>query len=113
MSLVEVGHAERRDLFGENEQIVAAKTSAILRNGMTPVLCLGEPEGYSVREAADFVVAQLHSALTDAPPGRVLVAYEPTWAIGGEDPAPVERVKEPCEALRNALDGMRFRKAAP
>lgn len=103
VTLVEVGHAERRDLFGENDQIVAAKTSAILRNGMTPLLCLGEPDGLTSAQAADFVVAQLNSALADAPAGRVLVAYEPTWAIGADEPAPVERVREVCDAVRAAL----------
>jgi triosephosphate isomerase (TIM) len=101
--LVEVGHSERRDLFGENDEVVAAKTSAILRNAMTPLLCLGEPEGLSPREATEFVVAQLHSALIQAPAGRVIVAYEPIWAIGGDEPAPVARVKEVCESLRVAL----------
>ena len=106
VTLVEVGHAERRDLFGENDQIVAAKTSAILRNGMTPLLCLGEPDGMTPAEASAFVVAQLNSALDSAPEGRVLVAYEPIWAIGAEGPAPVERVQEVCEALRAALRGL-------
>lgn len=101
--LVQVGHAERRDLFGENDEIVAAKTSAILRNGLTPLLCLGEPEGLSAVDAAQFVVEQLRSALAGAPAGRVLVAYEPTWAIGADEPASVTHVKEVCGALRDAL----------
>lgn len=104
--LVEVGHAERRDLFGDDETIVAAKTGAVLRNGMTPLLCLGEPAGLSASEAADYVVAQLRSALVDAPAGRVLVAYEPKWAIGADEPAPVARVREVCDALRTALHRM-------
>jgi triosephosphate isomerase len=109
VSLVEVGHAERRDLFGEDEGVVAAKTHAILRNGMTPLLCLGEPAGMSDAGAAEYVVAQLRSALGDAPDGRVLVAYEPTWAIGADEPAPVDRVKAVCAALRGALVGMPHR----
>lgn len=104
--LVEVGHAERRDLFGDSDEIVAAKTNAILRNGMTPLLCLGEPSGLTSSEAARFVVAQLHSALADAPAGPVVVAYEPTWAIGGDEPAPVARVKDVCASLRSALSEM-------
>lgn len=106
VSLVEVGHAERRDLFGESDEIVAAKTGAVLRNGMTPLLCLGEPAGLSVAEAAEYVVDQLRSALADAPAGRVLVAYEPKWAIGADEPAPVDRVSQVCDALRACLARM-------
>ncbi len=106
VSLVEVGHAERRDLFGESDEIVAAKTSAILRNGLTPLICLGEPAGLTSTEAARHVVAQLHSALGSAPGGGVLVAYEPTWAIGADEPAPLERVREVCDALRSELRAM-------
>lgn len=106
VSLVEVGHAERRDLFGEDEEVVAAKTGAVLRNRMTPLLCLGEPAGLSEPAAADYVVTQLHSALANAPAGRVLVAYEPKWAIGAEEPAPVTRVRAVCGALRAVLRGM-------
>lgn len=104
--LVEVGHAERRDLFGENDEVVAAKTSAILRNGMTPLVCLGEPDGLSSAQAAEYVVAQLHAALANAPVGRVLVAYEPVWAIGADEPASLSRVSEVGDALRAALGGM-------
>ncbi len=106
VSLVEVGHAERRDLFGENDEVVAAKAGAVLRNGMTPLLCLGEPAGLSTAQAADYVVDQLRSALANAPGGRVLVAYEPKWAIGADEPAPVARVQEVCDALRTCLRGM-------
>lgn len=104
--IVAVGHAERRDLFGESDEVVAAKTAAILRHGMTPLVCLGEPEGLSAEDASDFVVSQLLSALADAPEGRVLVAYEPTWAIGGDEPASVVRVRKVCGALREVLHAM-------
>lgn len=107
--LVEVGHAERRDLFCESDEVVAAKTSAILRNGMTPLVCLGEPEGVTSSEASRFVVAQLHSALDGAPPGPVIVAYEPTWAIGAAEPAPVEHVTAVCAAVRAALAELEHR----
>lgn len=104
--LVEVGHAERRDLFGESDEIVAAKTSAILRNGMTPLVCLGETDGLSPEGAARYVVGQLRSALAGAPAGRVIVAYEPVWAIGAEEPASVARVSEVCDRIRAALSAM-------
>jgi triosephosphate isomerase len=110
--LIEVGHAERRDLFGEDDGTVAAKTSAILRNGMTPLICLGEPAGLSSREASRFVVAQLMSALGNAPAGPVLIAYEPKWAIGADAPASAARVSEVCRSLRGVLDGLAHREGS-
>ena len=104
--LAEVGHAERRRLFGETESLIAAKTAAALRNGVTPVLCLGEVEQTASSDAAAEVVRQLHAALADAPDGRVIVAYEPVWAIGAPEPAPSSHIVEVARALRRAIDGL-------
>lgn len=106
--VAEIGHAERRRLFGETEEIVAAKVTAALRNGLTPVLCLGEvdrPEGEGT-DAATEVVRQLHAALDRAPAGRVIVAYEPVWAIGAPEPAPPAHITAVARALREALDAL-------
>jgi triosephosphate isomerase len=99
--IAEVGHAERRRLFHEDDDIVAAKTSAALRHRLTPVLCLGEPTPTS--DAAGFAVRQLQNALRDAPPGRVIVAYEPVWAIGAAQPSDPAHVRTVCAALQEAL----------
>jgi len=103
-TVAEIGHAERRRLYGETDEVVAAKVAAALRAGLTPLLCIGESERQSPADAADVAVAQLHSALTDAPAGAVIVAYEPVWAIGAPEPAPHERVRVVATALRAALD---------
>ena len=102
--VAEVGHAERRRLFGETDQVVAAKTAAALRNGIVPVLCLGETEPGSAEAAAVSVVTQLHSALDGATAGRVIVAYEPVWAIGAAEPAASGHIVTVARALRAALD---------
>lgn len=104
--VAEVGHAERRRLFGETDEVVAAKTAAALRNGIAPVLCLGESERADGAAAAAATITQLHSALEGAPAGRVLVAYEPVWAIGALEPAPVEHIAEVTRALRAELDAL-------
>lgn len=104
VGVVEVGHAERRRIFGETDEIVAAKTAAALRNGITPVLCLGETVRSEPDAAIRDVVAQLRSALDGAPAGQVLVAYEPVWAIGAPKPAPAEHIAAVARALRVALD---------
>ncbi|MBT2500130.1 triosephosphate isomerase [Agromyces sp. ISL-38] len=104
--LAEVGHAERRRFFGETEDVVAGKTAAALRNGLTPVLCLGEAERLEATDAAAEVVRQLHAALHGAPAGRVIVAYEPVWAIGAPEPAPVGHIAIVASALRDAVDAL-------
>jgi len=108
-TLVEVGHAERRALFGETDEIVARKTLAALRNGLTPMPCVGEREPGSPDQAGEFCIEQLESALAPArgsgTGGQLLVAYEPIWAIGAPVPAPPEYVSAVCRALREHLAG--------
>jgi triosephosphate isomerase len=108
-SVVEIGHAERRTLFGETEEIVARKTLAGLRNGLAPVLCLGEPDRAAPEQAAALCIDQLESALGPAreaaTSGGLIVAYEPFWAIGAPEPAPPEYVTAVCRTLREHLKG--------
>jgi triosephosphate isomerase len=109
---VEVGHAERRRLFGETEDVVAAKTAAALRHSLIPILCLGEAARQPAAEAAAECLRQLDSALTVARAtglaGPIVVAYEPYWAIGAAEPAPDRHITEVCVALgdvAHALQG--------
>lgn len=101
--LVEVGHAERRSLFGETDVVVAHKATAALRNGLVPVLCVGETSRSSVADAAAECNRQISSALGGAPAGRVIVAYEPVWAIGAAEPAEPEYVRGVCALLRASV----------
>jgi triosephosphate isomerase len=84
--LVEMGHSERRASFGETDRTVALKAAAALRHGLLPLVCVGEPlEVRDAGGATDFVAAQVRAALSQVQPtevGRVLIAYEPIWAIG-------------------------------
>ena len=101
--VVEVGHAERRSLFGETDEIVAAKAAAALRNGLAPVLCIGEPVKTDPVDAARSCLTQLESALEGAVPGKVIVAYEPVWAIGAPAPAEPDYIRAVCSELRAAV----------
>ncbi|MFD5317949.1 triose-phosphate isomerase family protein [Streptomyces sp. NPDC127098] len=98
----EVGHAERRRLFGEGDTVVAAKTAAALRNGLTPVLCVGELNRTSQDDAAVRTVAELERLLYGLT-GPVVVAYEPQWAIGAPRPASTEHIRTVCAALSDWL----------
>jgi len=115
---VEVGHAERRRLFGETEEVVRAKTSAALRNGLVPVICVGEEEHGPAEPAAEACIAQLASALgltagavNEGPAPRVVVAYEPVWAIGAAEPASAEHIVAVCGRLRDWLAGSGYKDA--
>ena len=81
-----VGHSERRHVIGESDAVVGRKLRAALDAGLTPVFCVGEKiEQREAGEAEPYVRAQMESALADLQAddfGRVVVAYEPVWAIG-------------------------------
>lgn len=104
VGLVEIGHAERRSLFGEDDATVARKVAAALTAGLTPLLCIGEPKRSSVSEAAEFCRAQVESAIPGgAGKDAVILAYEPIWAIGAPAPAPPDYVNDVVTRLREQL----------
>jgi triosephosphate isomerase len=100
-SYVIVGHSERRQLFGETDEVVAKKAKAVFAQGMTPILCVGESlEERDGGRTEEKVVGQVRADLAgvshdDA--ARVVIAYEPIWAIGtgrNAEPADAGRVVE-------------------
>ena len=101
--LAEVGHAERRRLFAEGEPLVAAKTAAAVRNGLLPVVCVGESAPGDSAVAALEARRQLRSAISSSPRSEVIVAYEPAWAIGAPAPAPADHIRVVAEGLRAEL----------
>ncbi|WP_448002493.1 triose-phosphate isomerase family protein [Agromyces bauzanensis] len=107
VSLVEIGHAERRAMFGETDETVARKVAATLRHGMTPLVCVGEADRAPGDAASVAGIAQLEASLARARDaglsGNLVVAYEPVWAIGAPEPAPDEHVRTVAGALRAHL----------
>jgi triosephosphate isomerase len=107
-TLAEVGHAERRSLFHEDDEVIARKTAAALRNGLTPLLCVGEEAESSPALAALEVTEQIKAALAASGSGPVVVAYEPQWAIGAPAPASpdyIAAVVAELESFVLTLDG--------
>ena len=104
---VVVGHSERRQYHQEDDTLVNAKVKAALANGIAPILCVGE--GLTVREAGEqvgYTLAQLDAALekvkTDQAE-KIVVAYEPVWAIGTGKVATPQDAQEVIGAIRTRL----------
>lgn len=108
VGFVEVGHAERREHFGEDDQLVAAKISAGLSVGIPPMLCVGESEARGPDYAAEVCIEQIESALgavaTDHSLSGAVIAYEPVWAIGEINSASPEHILGVHEIVRHHLD---------
>jgi triosephosphate isomerase len=104
-----VGHSERRAYFAETDESVARKAAALLAHDINPIICVGE--GLEVREqgsaeAIAFVLAQVREALRPlalASLPRVVIAYEPIWAIGTGRTATPEAAQDMCEAIRRCV----------
>ncbi|WP_432524620.1 triose-phosphate isomerase [Kineococcus sp. SYSU DK006] len=107
VSYVAVGHSERRQYHGENDEVVRAKAAKAVEHGLVPIVCVGEP--LEVRKAGEHVghtVAQALAALEGLQPAQVaalVLAYEPVWAIGTGEVATPEDAQEVCGALRAAI----------
>ena len=103
--LVEIGHAERRALFGETDENVARKAAAVARHGMIPLVCMGEKVGNcGVDAAADECWAQVcgvFDLVTDDT--ETVLAYEPIWAIGAAEPAGPEHIVAVTHRLRTRI----------
>jgi len=109
VGLVDVilGHSERRHIFGEGDAVVARKTQAALRHGLTPIVCVGEQlADRDANRTADIVQAQLQGSLHGllaAQFGRVVIAYEPVWAIGTGRAATAAQAQEVAALIRAEL----------
>ena len=102
-----VGHSERRALFGETDQGVARKVRTALDHGLRPIMCVGETE--EERDAGlteERLVSQVRKGLAHVEAGeadRLVVAYEPIWAIGTGRTATPEVAQEACALVRREI----------
>jgi triosephosphate isomerase len=110
VSLVIVGHSERRRLFGQTDEEVRLTVPAILRHGMVPVICVGEDEDERGRDETEQVLSrQVTAALEGLPPAQVeslVIAYEPVWAIGTGNAASPEDAQSGCAYVRSVVSGL-------
>ncbi len=107
ISWVIVGHSERRQYYGETSEACSAKIKALLAAGMTPVYCVGESLDVFTRgETKKFVAEQIRVGLADVTPSearRVVIAYEPIWAIGTGKSATPTNAEDTIGFLRRTL----------
>ena len=102
-----LGHSERRQYFGETDETVNAKMLQVLKNDMTPIVCVGETlEEYEAGTTKDVVKTQTVAAFKDVCPkcaSRVVIAYEPVWAIGTGKTATNEIAQDVCAYIRSVV----------
>ena len=102
-----IGHSERRQYFGETDETVNKKVLKAIEHGLLPIICVGE--SLAEREQGvtiDLVRLQTKIALKDVKPEdakKVVIAYEPIWAIGTGRTATSEQAEEVCKAIRNVV----------
>jgi triosephosphate isomerase len=107
VSYVIVGHSERRELFGETDEMVNKKVHAVFANEMTPIMCCGET--LDEREAGNTetkVLGQIEAGLaglTGEQVASMVIAYEPIWAIGTGRTATADDAQTVCAAVRNQV----------
>jgi triosephosphate isomerase (TIM) len=111
-----VGHSERRHVFQETDKDTRAKVQAAIRNGIRPILCVGETTGErTAGETNDVIHDQLLGGLaniTSEDLSEVVIAYEPVWAIGTGNNAKPTDVVEAVVSIRNQLKHLYGAKAA-
>jgi len=105
--LVIVGHSERRHVMGEDDELIARKLRAALRDGLTPILCVGETlQQREDNRTADVLVRQVraaHEGLTAEQARATVIAYEPVWAIGTGKVATTEQARDAHKIVRETL----------
>jgi len=107
VTYVIVGHSERRELFGETNEVVNRKAQAVVAAGMTPILCVGETlEERQAGGAEAKVAGQIASSLGGFAPeivGAMVLAYEPIWAIGTGETATTADAQQMCAHIRSLV----------
>lgn len=105
VSHVIVGHSERRQHFGETDQTIAEKASAVVNSGMTAIVCVGEDDNERQRRRAErYVRRQVRQGLTNIEdPSKVVIAYEPIWAIGTGIAATIGQIEYMAASIREEV----------
>lgn len=102
-----IGHSERRQYFNETDETVNLKTKKALKEGMTPIVCVGETlEEFEKGITQEVCKRQIVAAFNDVCPNcveRIVIAYEPVWAIGTGKTATNEIAQDVCQYIRSVI----------
>ena len=113
---VVLGHSERRQYFGETDETVNKKVKVALESGFRPIVCVGESLDEREQDVwSEVVRKQVKIALKDVPVEdvkKVVIAYEPIWAIGTGKTATADQANEVCATIRECLRGLYGARAA-
>ncbi len=116
VAYVIVGHSERREIFGETDIWVSRKVNAVVKHGMTPILCCGETLAEREGQAHHGkITGQIHAGiegLTAEQVAEIVIAYEPIWAIGTGMTASADDAQEVCGWIREKVAQMKGADAA-
>lgn len=96
-----VGHSERRQFQNESDEVINLKAKAALASNITPIICVGETlEQYEKNQSKDIVKKQINTLIQGLDLSKIVIAYEPIWAIGTGKTATIEYAQEMCEFIR-------------
>ncbi len=116
VSLVIVGHSERRELFGETDDMVAKKAKAVFAHGMTPIVCVGETlderESGATEDKVSGQVRAALAAVSAEQAASMVFAYEPIWAIGTGRNATPDDAQSTCSLIRRLVGEVKGAPAA-
>lgn len=105
-----LGHSERREIFKEDDTLINSKTKHTLENGLKPILCVGESlKEREANKTAAVVTKQLKADLKDIDANnakKMVIAYEPIWAIGTGKTATAQQAQEVCKLIRDQIEKM-------
>lgn len=99
-----IGHSERRQYFGETDEVVNRKAKVAQKNGLQVIFCIGETlKEREAERTCELLHTQITQGLKDVEPGKLVVAYEPVWAIGTGRTATPEQAQEAHAYIRKEL----------
>jgi len=111
-----IGHSERRNVFGEEDELLNKKLPVVFENGMKPVLCIGESQGERAAGETEAVLERQLTAdlegLSGDLVGQMVIAYEPIWAIGTGESASPQDAQEGCQFVRDTVTELFDQEAA-
>lgn len=101
-----VGHSERRSHFQETDEMINKKLKAALKFGLIPILCIGEKEGEDAKMIVEKQIAEDLKEILKTEAGKIIIAYEPVWAIGTGDFCEPQKAKNVLNLIKEKINNI-------